>query len=47
MQKGDLVQAKGQLMEIAERCGNSCEEYDKLEKAIVVFVTDGDAGTTY
>jgi tetratricopeptide (TPR) repeat protein len=47
LQKGDPVQAKGQLMEIAERCGNSWKEYDKLEKAIVVFVTDGDAGTTY
>ena len=47
LQKGDVVQAKGQLMEIAERCGNSCEEYDKLEKAIVVFVTGDDAGTTY
>ena len=47
LQKGDLVQVKGQLMEIAERCGNSCEEYDKLEKAIVVFVTGDDAGTTY
>jgi tetratricopeptide (TPR) repeat protein len=47
LQKGDLAQAKGQLMEIAHRCGNSCEEYDKLEKAIVVFVTGNDAGTTW
>jgi hypothetical protein len=34
-------------MEIAQRCGNSCEGYDKLEKAIVVFVTGNDAGITW
>jgi tetratricopeptide (TPR) repeat protein len=32
LQKGDLVQAKGQLMEIAERCGNSCEEYESWRR---------------
>jgi hypothetical protein len=26
-------------MAIAARCGDACEEYDKLEKAIVVFVS--------
>jgi tetratricopeptide (TPR) repeat protein len=42
LQKHDVEKAKEQLMEIAHRCGDSCEEYAKLEKAIVVFVT-GDA----
>jgi tetratricopeptide (TPR) repeat protein len=47
LQKGDLAEAKAQLMEIAERCGNHCEEYDKLEKEIVIFVTGDDAGTSW
>jgi tetratricopeptide (TPR) repeat protein len=41
LQKGDLSDAKAQLMEIANRCGTSCEEYAKLEDAILIFVGDG------
>jgi tetratricopeptide (TPR) repeat protein len=41
LQKGDLANARDQLMEIAERCGDACEEYGKLEKAIVTYVTEG------
>ncbi len=32
--KGDLAAAKGQLDEIERRCGNSCEAYVNLKKAI-------------
>jgi hypothetical protein len=32
-------------MEIAERCGDACDEYAKLEKAIVTYVT-GKSDTT-
>ena len=42
LQKGDSAKAKEQLLEIADRCGNSCEEYAKLEKAILTFFA-GDA----
>jgi tetratricopeptide (TPR) repeat protein len=42
LQKGDVANAKEQLMEIADRCGTSCEEYAKLETAIVAYVT-GDS----
>jgi tetratricopeptide (TPR) repeat protein len=41
LQKGDVAKAKEQLMEIADRCGDACEEYAKLEKAIVTYVTEG------
>lgn len=34
--EGELAKAKEQL---TERCGGSCEEYGKLEQAIVTFVT--------
>ena len=47
MQKGDLSSARAELTEIANRCGDRCEEYDKLEKAIVIFMTGNDAGTSY
>ena len=36
-----------QLMEIADRCGDSCEEYVKLEKAIVTFVTGDGKATSW
>jgi tetratricopeptide (TPR) repeat protein len=39
LQKGDVAKAKEQLFEIADRCGDGCEEYGMLEKAIVTFVT--------
>jgi tetratricopeptide (TPR) repeat protein len=41
LQKGDVGKAREQLIEIADRCGNDCEEYSKLEKAILTFVGDG------
>ena len=41
LQKGDVGKAREQLIEIADRCGNECEEYAKLEKAILAFVSDG------
>jgi hypothetical protein len=41
LQKGDLGEAKAELIEIADRCGRSCEEYSKLEDAILSFVGDG------
>jgi len=44
LQKGDVASARDQLMEIAERCGDACEEYAKLEKAIVTYVT-GESDT--
>jgi tetratricopeptide (TPR) repeat protein len=46
LQKGDVASAREQLMEIAERCGDACEEYGKLEKAIVTYVTgETDTGS--
>ena len=39
LQKGDVAEAKEQLMEIVDRCGDACEEYGMLEKAIVTYVT--------
>jgi len=47
LQKRDVERAKEQLMEIADRCGDSCEEYVKLEKAIVTFVTGGDDAASW
>jgi tetratricopeptide (TPR) repeat protein len=47
LQKGDVGKAREQLMEIADRCGDSCEEYAKLEKAIVVFVTGDDKAASW
>jgi tetratricopeptide (TPR) repeat protein len=41
LQKGDVAKAREQLIEIADRCGDACEEYGKLEKAIVAFVSEG------
>ena len=42
LQKGDVAKAKEQLSEIADRCTASpCEEYGKLEQAIVSYVTEG------
>lgn len=39
LQKGDLAGAKGQLSEIAARCGTDCREYRMLSGAIVEHVT--------
>ena len=47
LQKGNLASARAELTEIADRCGDRCEEYDKPEKAIVIFMTGDDAGTSY
>jgi len=44
LQKGDLSKAKEQLTEIANRCAGSCEDYGKLEDAIVRYVTEGESG---
>ena len=41
LQKGDVAKAKEQLIEIADRCNGSCEEYGKLEQAIVTYVSEG------
>jgi hypothetical protein len=43
--EGGARDAKEKLTEIAERCGGSCDEYDKLEQAIVTFVT-GEPSTS-
>ena len=37
--KGDVAKAKGQLMEIADRCGGPCDDYELLVKAIAAHVT--------
>ena len=39
LQKGDVVGAKEQLMEIADRCGGPCEDYELLVTAIAAHVT--------
>jgi len=39
LQKGDVEGAKGQLMEIADRCGGPCDDYELLVKAIAAHVT--------
>ena len=44
---GDLASARAKLTEIANRCGDRCDEYDKLEKAIVIFMTGDDGGASY
>jgi tetratricopeptide (TPR) repeat protein len=41
LQKGDVVKAKEQLMEIADRCGGPCDDYELLVKAIATYVTEG------
>jgi len=41
LQKGDVAKAKEQLTEISERCAGPCEEYGKLEQAIVSYVSEG------
>ena len=38
LQKGAVAQAKEQLMEIADRCGGPCDDYELLAKAIVAQV---------
>src|SRR5262245_63875856 len=37
--KDDVAKAKEQLMEIADRCGGPCEDYELLVKAIAAHVT--------
>ena len=39
LQKGDVAKAKEQLMEIADRCGGPCDDYEFLVKAIAAHVT--------
>ena len=39
LQKGHVVKAKEQLMEIADRCGGPCGDYELLVKAIAAHVT--------
>ena len=39
LQKGDVAKAKEQLMEIADRCGGPCDDYELLAKAIAAHVT--------
>jgi tetratricopeptide (TPR) repeat protein len=39
LQKGDIGKAKEQLMEIADRCGGPCDDYELLVKAIAAHVT--------
>jgi tetratricopeptide (TPR) repeat protein len=41
LQKGDVAKAKEQLMEIADRCGGPCDDYELLVKAIATYVTEG------
>jgi lipoprotein NlpI len=43
LQKGDVVKAKEQLMEIADRCGGPCDDYEVLVKAIAAHVTSAVA----
>jgi hypothetical protein len=47
LQKGDLDKAKEQLVEIADRCGGSCEDYAMLEKAIMIFATGESKPATW
>jgi hypothetical protein len=37
-----LAKAKEQLMEIANRCAGSCEEYGKLEQAAMTLASTAD-----
>jgi tetratricopeptide (TPR) repeat protein len=46
LQKGDVEKAKEQLMEIADRCGGPCDEYELLVKAIAAHVT-GEPNTDW
>lgn len=39
LQKDDLAAARGQLEEIALRCGRDCAEYEALADAIAVYIT--------
>jgi tetratricopeptide (TPR) repeat protein len=42
LQKGDVGKAKDQLIEIANRCGGPCDDYELLVKAITAYVTGED-----
>jgi tetratricopeptide (TPR) repeat protein len=37
LQKGDLASARGQLIEISNRCGTTCEAYVELDQNIKTF----------
>ncbi|MGB0057245.1 MAG: hypothetical protein WBQ20_10930 [Methyloceanibacter sp.] len=41
LQKGDVAKEKEQLTKISERCAGPCEEYGKLEQAIVSYIAEG------
>ena len=43
LQKGDVVSARAELAEIAQRCGTHCQEYQRLADAIAVFEATGAA----
>jgi len=48
LQKGDVEKAKEQLAEIGARCsGHDCQEYGKLEKAIIAHVSGDPSATTW
>ena len=42
LEKGDVGNAKEQLIEIANRCGGPCDDYELLVKAITAYVTGED-----
>jgi tetratricopeptide (TPR) repeat protein len=46
LQKGDVGKAKEQLIEIANRCGGPCEDYELLVKTITAYVT-GEENTEW
>lgn len=39
LQKGDVERAKGELIEIARRCGTNCPEYAALGDAIALYLS--------
>ncbi len=47
LQKGDVLSAKEQLDEIANRCGGPCQEYEMLVKAIASYITGEPSLTGY
>lgn len=48
LQKGDVEKAKEQLAEIGKRCaGHDCQQYGKLEKAIIAYVSGDPAPKTW
>lgn len=43
LQKGDVVSARAELAQIAQRCGKHCQEYQRLAEAIASFEATGAA----